>query len=699
MMQRNNRRRIAATVLATCAAAGARAEPVDEDLTLAYGDKGTVSIATGSAQPLRRAPAVATVITAQDIAAIGATDLDEALATVPGLHVSYGPIMYSPLYGIRGQLSQPLNMQVLVMLNGQPMKTAYTGDKGNTWAGLPLENVARIEVIRGPGSALYGADAFSGVINIVTKGPADLQGTEVGARAGSFKTGDLWLQHGGKLGALALGAYLRVGATDGHGAIVTADGATRLDRLFGTNASRAPGPVNVGHDALDAGLDLGWGKWRLRANQVVRRKVGTGAGVNSALDPDSYLNMDRLMVDLGWTDAQIAPDWAAGFSVAMHRYHEETPRGLMLFPAGIRIGPNVFPNGMIGGPARWERMWRFDAHAVYGGFAGHSLRIGVGHDDTDLYRARTDKNFILTPTGVPVPTGPVMDYNAIQPHIRPVRRDSNYLYGQDEWRFAPDWTLTAGVRHDRYSDFGGTTNPRLALVWEAAYNVTAKLMHGRAFRAPGFSEQYTINPVSTGNPDLKPERIKTTEFAAAWTPMPELQLNLSLYRLDARDIVRIVANPAPATGATYRNVARLRGRGGELELQWDPLRQLRVTGHLAFQRTTDRATNVDAGYAPHQHHYARIDWRLPNEWLVSGQANHVADRKRAAGDARAPVSDYTTVDLTVRRLAPTLGWELSASLRNAFDADAREPTLPGGALPDDLPLAGRSFWLQASRRF
>jgi outer membrane cobalamin receptor len=686
-------------VISMLAAARAAAEPIDEDLAMAYGDKATVSIATGSAQPLRRAPAVATVITAQDIAAMGATDLDDALASVPGLHVGYGPILYTPLYGIRGLLSQPLNVQVLLMLNGQPMKTAYTGDKGNTWAGLPLENVARIEVIRGPGSALHGADAFAGVINIVTKGPADLRGSEAGLRGGAFRSRDAWLQHGGRLGPLALAAYLRVGTTDGHGATIAADGATRLDGLFGTRASRAPGPVNLGRDALDAGLDLGWNQWRLRVSKVVRRNVGTGAGVNSALDPDSVLDMNRLMADLGWADAQIAPGWAAGFSLALHNYQEQTPRGLVLFPAGIRIGPNLFPDGMIGGPARWERMWRVDAHAVYGGFRGHSLRIGIGHDDTHLYRADTHKNFILTPTGVPVPTGPVINYNAIQPHIRPVRRDSHHVYVQDEWRVAPDWTLTAGVRHDRYSDFGGTINPRLALVWEAAYDVTAKLMHGRAFRAPSFSEQHTINPVSTGNPELRPERIKTTEFVLAWAPRAELQFQLSLYRLDAADIVRVVANPAPATGATYRNVGRLQGRGGELELRWDAQRRLSVTGHLALQRTTDRTTAADAGYAPRRHHYLRVDWRMAGEWLLSGQANHVADRRRAAGDARPPVADYTPVDLTARRGPAGPGWEFAASLRNAFNADAREPTLPGGVLPNDLPLAGRGFWLQALQRF
>ena len=238
----------------------------------------------------------------------------------------------------------------------------------------------------------------------------------------------------------------------GQRKIISADGATRLDNLFGRQSSRAPGPVNLGRDSLDAGLDLGWNKWHLRVNKTVRRNVGTGAGVNSALDPDSVLDMDRLMADLGWLDTQFAPNWAAGVTAAMHNYHEQSPRGLVLLPPGVRVGPSVFPDGMIGGPARWERMWRVDAHAVYSGWAGHSLRIGVGHDDTDLYRAETHKNFLLSPVGVPVPTGPVIDYNPIQPHILPARRDSNYLYVQDQWSLAQDWSLTAGLRHDRYSE-------------------------------------------------------------------------------------------------------------------------------------------------------------------------------------------------------------------------------------------------------
>lgn len=254
----------------------------EEDLALTYGDQATVSIATGSKQTLRRAPAVATVITAEDIKAMGATDLDEALETVPGLHVSHSALSYTPLYVIRGIYS-PNNPQTLMLQNGIPTTTMLTGSKGNAWGGLPLENVARIEIIRGPGSALYGADAYAGVINIITKTAADTPGTQFGARYGSFNTRDAWIQHGGQWGAVDVAANLRVGKTDGFKQTINADAQTRLDKLFGTRASLAPGSVNIGHDAIDGSLDLAYDKWRLRTGYKLRNNLQLGAGIASAL--------------------------------------------------------------------------------------------------------------------------------------------------------------------------------------------------------------------------------------------------------------------------------------------------------------------------------------------------------------------------------------------------------------------------------
>jgi iron complex outermembrane receptor protein len=340
----------------------------------------------------------------------------------------------------------------------------------------------------------------------------------------------------------------------------------------------------------------------------------------------------------------------------------------------------------------------FSGYATYSGFSGHSLRFGLGHEDLNMYKTATHKNYLLT-AGAPVPNpleGSVIDYYFIQSHILPNRRKVDYLYAQDEWNFAHDWTLTAGLRHDRYSDFGGTTNPRLALVWDASLDLTAKLLYGQAFRAPSSDEQYSTNPVTSGNPNLKPESIQTLEAAFSWQARKDTQVNLSFFRYSMDDVIRPVANPAPALGATSQNTGQQHGSGMELEAVWDASRTLRLTGNYAYQKSIDEATNTDAGYAPHHHVYTRADWRFSANWLASTQVNWVADRKRAAGDTRPAVPDYTTVDVTVRTRNSKNQWDFSASLRNLFNADVREPSLaPGMALPNDLPMASRAVTVQA----
>jgi iron complex outermembrane receptor protein len=355
---------------------------------------------------------------------------------------------------------------------------------------------------------------------------------------------------------------------------------------------------------------------------------------------------------------------------------------------------------MIGSPGRWQRQTRISAYVAYSGFSGHSLRFGLGHDDLDLYRVRTMKNFQINAAGVPVPnptSGELVDYSGIQPHLIPHRRVNNYFYAQDEWNFARDWTLTAGLRRDNFSDFGATTNPRVALVWDAALDLTAKLLYGQAFRAPSFAEQYTINPVANGNPNLQPESIRTLEAAFAWQARRDTQLNLSLFRYNVKDSIRAVANAVAGTGSTFTNTGKLNGHGTELELVWDAGRTLRFTGNYSWQRSTDEATQTDTGYAPHNHAYVRADWRFAGNWLASPQLNWVADRRRPFGDARPAVPDYRSVDLTLRTERDRNQWGVAASVRNLFNANIVEPSLaPGSAIPNDLPMPRRSFYLQAT---
>jgi outer membrane receptor for ferrienterochelin and colicin len=686
----------AAQSLAAAQAAGPASSEEDE-LSLVYGDSDSVSIATGNLLALRRAPAVASVITAADIAAMGATDLDQVLESVPGVHVNRGPNGNNPLYVVRGIVTA-YTPQLLMLQNGVPITTAFIGNKGNLWGGYPVEHIARIEIIRGPGSALYGSDAFSGVINIITKGAAEAQGTEFGMRAGSFDTYDTWIQHGGKLGPVEVQAYVRYGQTDGFSSQVDADAQTRNDTLFKTHASLAPGGLNNQVKSADANLDLIYGQWRARFGYKKRYDMGTGAGIASALDPVGRQRSERITTSLNWAEPLVTRDWGMGAGISTQQYSQEVPVWYRLLPPGVTFPTGTFPDGMIGAPETWERTYRLSGYADYSGLAGHHVRIGVGHDDIDLYRVREYRNFNYAANGTPIPLPTVVETTYTTPFLRPQGRRIDYVYVQDEWNFAKDWNLTAGVRHDRYSDFGGTTNPRLALVWDASFDLTAKLLYGRAFRAPSFSESYGItNPVAIGNPNLQPERNATTELAFAWQARTDATVNLTFYRYDMKNLIRTVTNATPGTGATYANIGNQTGHGIELESNWTVTRDLRLSGNYAWQRSIDEATHTDAGYAPHNHLYGRADWSFASGYQAGTQVNWVAGRKRAFGDARAALDDYTTLDLTLATRNGRNQWNFTAALRNVFNADIREPSpAPGLTLPYDLPMARRTISIQAS---
>jgi len=509
------------------------------------------------------------------------------------------------------------------------------------------------------------------------------------------------VQHGQALGPVDVAAFLRLGTTGGIDKTVEQDAQTRNDQFFGSNASLAPGPLNTGHDAIDATLNLGYGKWRLRAGYLLRDKVGTGAGVASALDPVGSGRWDRITADLSYTEPQFTRDWALGF-VASHLRHTQRIPALMLFPPGVTFPTGTFPDGMFGMPETWERHWRLSAFATYTGFAAHRLRLGIGHDNLDMYRTAEHKNFTFTSSGIPMPTpgAEILDFTGPASFLMPHRRKVDYLYAQDEWQLAGDWSLTTGLRHDRYSDVGGTTNPRAALVWNAAYNVTAKLLYGRAFRAPAFTELYSINnPVARGNENLRPETIDTAEAVVSWQARRDTEVKASLFRYRMKNILRAVPNSIPGTGATFQNTGDQTGHGVELEAVWDATRNLRLSGNYAYQRSIDQSTRKDAGYAPRHQLHARGDWRFLRHWLASAQLNGVAGRRRAAGDDRPPVADYATLDLSLRTDLGRDRVNFAASVRNLFNVDVREPSLAPGLIPNDLPQAGRAIYLQATLGF
>ncbi len=696
--------RLAAGLVTICAAGAAlpvRSENPDEAaLAEFYGSAEMVSIATGTAQPLRQSPAIASVVTAEDIAATGATELNEVLETVPGLHVGVAATGYRPLFSIRGIHTQT-NPQVLILINGLPIKNVFDGQLGASWGRMPVTGIARIEVIRGPGSALYGADAFSGVINIITKSAADVRGLEVGARAGSFDRNDQYAQWGGDIGGFASYFYVERHRSDGPSRTISADAQSTLDGLFGSSASQAPGPVDLNRDNVEARADIARGHWRLRGGIQEVNDIGVGAGVTQALDPTGRGDGRRLSADLSYDNSTFGDQ--LGLSGTLSYYNVENLARLTLFPPGAFGG--AFPDGVMGNPDVYERHYRGELSALYTGIDRHRLRLGGGYRKEDLYRVEESRNYTLVDLGppfgtVPFPLGSLVDVTDVAAFVREEDRTIAYAFLQDEWNFRRDWTLTAGLRLDDYSDFGTTLNPRLALVWQTSYALTTKLLYGRAFRAPSFQELFAINnPANIGNESLDPETIDTYELGFDWDAGRGVHaaVNVFYYRMD--DIIRFAPDAAPATSATAQNTDKQTGYGLEAEIAWQAARRLRLSGNYAYQKSTDEAADDDVGFAPTHLAYARADWTFTPQWSLSSQAVGVFDRKRPPGDARSKVDDYVSFDLTLRgqRLFGD-DWGVRLSARNLFNSDVREPSA-SALIPNDLPMAGRNVFLELSKAF
>lgn len=695
-----------------CAEGNTYAQPFpEEDITLAF-DEQFVSIATGGQKELSRAPAVATVITDEDIANMGALNLDQVLESVPGFHVTLSSSRLTPIYSIRG-IQSDIGPHVLMLVNGTPITQLWQGDRGQL-STLPIADVARVEIIRGPGSAVYGADAFAGVINVITKSGNDINGTSISAIAGSFNTKSASVLHGKQYGDVEVAFSMQYTGTDGDdGRIIDEDAQTFWDTSIGTSASLAPGAMDTQAKRLDLRLELGWDKWKLHAWNWQQKDAGVGPGLAQALDLDGEAKADNWLIDARYHDPDIAPDFDLDTRISymdINSSSEQTlfPQGAVL-PVGSdgNINPFspagliTFTDGMIGNPEIYENHYRVDAALLWTGLEKHRWRFGTGIFYADLEGKET-KNYgpgVINGTEGTV-DGTLTDVSDTNYIYAPDKnRTVYYLSIQDEWYVASDWDLTAGLRYDHYSDFGNTLNPRAALVWHPSYNLSTKLLYGQAFRAPSFQELYIQNnPVKLGNEDLGPESTQTLELALDYQYTFNQRYTASVFAYEIEDqIIYVSTGGIPQA----QNVGKQEGSGFELEMQWSAIETLDIVANYAYQKAKDKTNHSDAADSPQQQVYLEADWRIVPSWNLNIQANRVMQRSRAYNDNRPEVDDYTMVDLAIRKMDLADHWDVTLRVSNVFDVDSDEPSPSEVSLfvPNDYPLAGRSYYATAKYRF
>lgn len=651
------------------------------------------SIANGSLMPTDKSAAVTYVITNDDITATGATTLTQAMQSVPGLYIGRSLQALTPLFQFRG-ITSDYNRETLVMFNGIPLSLIASGNRGHALRDWPTALIKRIEIIRGPGSALYGADAFAGVINIVTYSAAENTANRVEINDGSFSTRSGSLLYRNNFFGWKYLFSIDAGKTNGYDAIIPEDQQTQFDKIYATHASLAPGNINAGYRWTENRIELEKESWKFRLGYEGRRDVEVGMGIGGALDPHGLGAGNYYNFDLTNTRSDFAPHLDIISLISFQTATQESVRENWVYPPGAFGG--AFPNGFIGNPEFWERQWRGEITARYTGLEHHRLLTGIGGFKGDIYRVKESKNF--NPDLSPLPS--VIEIT--DPSLRWLpekQRYNRFAMIQDEWQFNKNWQLVTGLRFDDYSDFGTTLNPRISLIWETTNTFTSRLIYGRSFRAPSIQELFvTSNPVLTGNSNLKPEIINNYELAFAYNPTYKQHIGFNLFHYEIDDY--IVQVPVDANRAVESNSGARKGNGFEIELDQRFLDTVRFVSNVSVQRAQDDISHAAVGNAPSQQFYFRTEWSPVPNWLITPELNWWGTQQREFGDVRPPVNAATLANLTIIYSGFSKNLKLSASFRNIADKAYATPLpLANAAIVTDTPEPRRSLIGNVSYKF
>lgn len=659
----------------------ADAEP--DDLGLIYGNEQMQSIASGRPIPQSLSPSVTSIMTNKEIERIGARRLSDVLEYLPGVHVSNARSGNSVI-GFRGIYSEN-NSQVLILINGIPQRNTI-GGKPFAWT-LPVKNISHIEVIRGPGSMLYGGDATTGVINVVLKTGKELEGGNLGTFIGSDDTYEGYTQYGHKKDDWEYAVSLQGGTTNGSQGKIDRDTQTTLDNLFGTHVSNAPGITNYGRDDVDARLDVGYKDWaRFRAGYQRFNNVQTGEGAALALDNTGANNVDIFTVDLS-TNSKLTDN--LDFKSTIYYMGEKTNWDIGLLPPGTLGG--LLPNGAHSVSNSDQHNTGLTTQFNYAGIKKHNVTLGTGVIYTWVTNIRNKIDYFISPPFISqIPLTEISDFGSDPVKISP-RRTNYYALFQDEWNFATDFYLTTGLRYDYYSDASGGLSPRASLVWNATHTLTTKLLYSRAFRPPSFLER---NQPAIPGSIIQSEIMDTVEFQVEnrWSPALITSTNVYWFNLD--NLITSTSNSSLTSVAAispnpvaFTNAQTINGIGVEAEGSYSFNDTLTASVNYSYHGVSN---SINTGLLPGHMAKALLNWEFTKDWAIGTQVNWIGDRKRPADDPRPDLRSYFIAGLTLStHIAKPI--ELTFRVNNLFGTNAKEPSLNPTLLPGDVPVLDRSL--------
>lgn len=617
----------------------------------------TVSGVSKYEQKTSEAPASVTIITADEIRKYGYKTLADVLESVPGLFITYDRNYH--YIGVRGFRSPgDYDSRILILINGHRVNdNIYDSVSTGTTFPVDIDLIEKVEVIRGPGSSLYGSNALLAVINVITKDAKTLKGVEVSGEMASFNTQKERISYGENF-------------DESHNLLVSATsyksgGPTLHFKEFDTPATHNGNVSNDDDKYYNLFCTATAGDLSLIATYLPREKGIPTAPWDTVFGDSRTRTLDVMtLVGLEYKH-DFTDDFAVKGRVSYHNYYYSGD--YMYDDSGLYVNRDT-------ATGRWlESELQFIATPI----ENHKLTWGI----EDQYNAVQDqKNWD----------------SAV--YLNDHRHSNNWgAYIQDEWKIFDKWTFTGGVRYDEYETFGGTTNPRLALVYQHSDATTIKLLYGRAFRAPNAYElYYNDGGVTTKAPDsLNPETIETYEAVLEQKLNKTLSATVSAFHYTMNDVLDQYVDPSDDL-LVFKNLRDVKANGIETALlgKWE--NGVKGRASYSFVEARDGQTNAILVDSPK--HLAKFNVISPviNDNLFAGLEVLYTSRAKTLTDNYA--NDFWITNLTLTYENIIKGLELSASVYNLFDVHYG---YPGGNehREDIIEQDGRSFRIKLTYRF
>jgi outer membrane receptor for ferrienterochelin and colicin len=649
-------------------------------------------------QTVIEAPATIYVITEDDIKQYGYRDLKDILQNLPGIEYAYPQShIHGGQRGFSGNWSQ-----TKLLINGRQVNMLFSGEV-YVASQYPLYNVKQIEIIQGPASALYGADAYTGVINIITKNCENVEnGSCLFLSLGSIdklfdnkEVGFNVIAEKKKFGMTLSGTIFNQKGPDFTDFLRSAE-YTEYNRQLRNEMFDSGNPYRDDNRAYNTNVDLIYSvndNSKIAAGiHFLGNKDGGGFENPEIVYTNFEMIVEQTLTYLTYENnftsfpVKLLVDVFRGDENVFIRHQNMVDEGdnppylgainaegskLHRINAQFDITPKSIPNYLIAGFGYQETNISEIAHT------------GLSRFDSTMGKPIVGR-YLFPPKGYFAFLRPYLDQNKV------------YAYLQDQHSFFKDkLQITLGGRYDHHNIYGNIVNLRSGLYFQLKKGLVLKMLYGEAFREP------TIFELSM-NPNLKPAEMKTSELSLHVDPIKNIAGQIVYYFNNASKLI-IEQRGTTGIGSMWDNAGSKKTQGLESLLKWQ-YNKLRGNLWYNYERNPDDPNFLNVAKNKFG---AGVIYNITRSISMSLQGNYIGKIKTNAWDADRndiviTIPEYKSFNLTILagqiEFSDFPKFDISFSIYNLFNTKNLYPNMRGPN-PSRYLAEGRSFYLKAGIHF